>query len=224
MKTVIEQNDKNADLALYEHFAGPTVTNIRMLIVCTALAIVSIILAALLAYTWQSVRHQRVVILQESSDGALDRVQYLDAGDHKPGEKELEYFAMLYVTETYSRVRSTIAEGFTNHLAFLPDDRRRAERVRAIQTKWIENFIQNFDPEIRVEITKVRFAGGGQNRIAVDFDKHFAVNGRPDPTHDEKWTVDLAYTVAPEELVSSDLTPVNPLGMIILEARESKGF
>jgi type IV secretory system VirB8-like protein len=223
MSVALEQNERNAARSYYEDFAGPVVTNTRLFIACVALSLCVITLAGLLAYAWHGLSHQKIVILQRSLDGSLDRAQYVDLGAYQPGEKEVEHFAYQYVVATYSRVRATLPADFANHLAFLPDDQRKSELAKEAQSKWIEAFGQSAEPEIRVNVLKVRY-GGAQNRISVDFEKRFSVNGRENQDSKESWTVELAYTIAPDSEISGDLIPVNPLGMTIVETREAKGF
>jgi type IV secretory pathway component VirB8 len=224
MSVATEVNESNATRGYYEIFAGPAVTSARMLIVVIALAITTITLAGLLAYTVWGVSHQKIVILQKAPDGALDRAQYVDMGKYVPGEREIEHFGYTYVVATYSRVRSTLAADFFNHLAFLPRVKRRQEMYLEQQNKWIEAFRKSYDPEVRVNVNKVRMVSGTQNTMVVDFEKHFFVNGREDSAKQENWSVELIYTLAPEAEISGDLVPVNPLGITIVEARETKAY
>lgn len=224
MSVATEVNESNATRSYYEIFAGPAVTSARMLIVVIALTITTITLAGLLAYTVWGVSHQKIVILQKAPDGALDRAQYVDMGKYVPGEKEIEHFGYTYVVATYSRVRATLAADFFNHLAFLPRRTRRQELDLEQQNKWIEAFQKNYDAEVRVNVNKVRMVSGAQNTMVVDFEKKFFINGRENGDKRENWSVELIYILAPDSEISGDLVPVNPLGITIMEARETKGL
>lgn len=220
---VSEQNERNAARDYYENWAGPVVTNTRLFVACMALSVVCLLLGGLLVDASYNATHQKIVILQRSADGALDRAQYVDMGAYQPGEKEIEHFGYKYVVATYSRVRATLASDFVSHLAFLPSEQRRTELANETQTKWIEGFVRSFDPEVRINVVKVRYGGGASHRMSVDFEKRFSLAGR-ETQHAENWTVEMVFGLSPDGDISGDLIPVNPLGMTITEARESKGF
>jgi type IV secretory pathway component VirB8 len=106
----------------------------------------------------------------------------------------------------------------------MPRVERRQEVYLEQQTRWIEAFRKSYDPEVRVNVNKVRMVSGTQNTMVVDFEKHFFVNGREDSAKQENWSVELIYTLAPEAEINGDLVPVNPLGITIVEARETKAY
>lgn len=226
MPVEADPNVTNAARRHYELYAGPMVTNARMFIISILLGMAALVQAIVLASLWESARHQRIIILQKASTGALDHVEYVNAGAYQPGQKSIEYFAYAYVVATYSRVRATLPADFTNHLAFLSEEIRNREKNEQQRNKWIEAFQQNGDPEVRVTVKKIRFGGTDHSpyRLSVDFEKRFTVNGQVDQDKTENWTTDLIYILTPEGEVSNDLIPVNPLGMTIIESRESKGF
>ena len=179
------------------------------------------------ASSWKAAKHQRLLVLAPSGNGSLVPVDSVDASAYRPQQKVIEYFAISFVAKYYSRIRYTIGQDYLDSLQFLDPDHRKSELAREKQTHWIEAF-QNDPtaPEIRITVTKIRFGNcqGTECQLSVDFDKHFVVHGVEQADKTENWTADIAYTVSPSDLIDNDLVPVNPIGIVLGEIREAKGF
>lgn len=192
-----------------------------------ALGLVAVlILGGVLAHAWKRAEHQRILVLTPSEGGSLDPVRYVDADRYRPGQKTVDHFALVFVKKYYSRIRYTIAQDYPDSLEFLAPALRQIKLAEVNQTHWIQDFEDSLDPEIRIVVTKVRHQEHqeGPAHVAVDFEKHFYLNGREQTDKVENWTVDLPYVLLPDSEISNDLIPVNPIGLSIGNLIESKGF
>jgi 5-hydroxyisourate hydrolase-like protein (transthyretin family) len=93
---------------------------------------------------------------------------------------------------------------------------------QAQQTQWLANFETSADPEVRIEVKKVRLEKG---TITIDFEKHFYLAGREVAGRTESWTSQVAYTLTTVDQITTGMIPSNPIGLKITALPlETKGF
>jgi hypothetical protein len=217
-------NLENARKRHHEYYAPALSHNAWLRLFCALLCAALIASAAVTAKLWREASHARLIVLNASPTGRLDPVNYVDISGYHPGEKTIRYFAMQWATEYYSRVRYSLAADSPNSWKFLSRDLAQKEIEREDRTRWIEAFQTGADPEIRVTVTNVRLGDWSRQpyHLSVDFRKDFYRVAQFDKS--ENWTAEITYTLEPENQVSNDLVPVNPLGISIGEIREYQGF
>jgi hypothetical protein len=179
------------------------------------------------AQVWRKAEHQRIIVLATSeSSGNFDRLQYVELAGYQPGEKTLEHFAFLFVTDYYSRIRYSLAHDFSEASWFLSPEKVKERNTKEESTHWIEAFLKSADLEIHIKIGKVRTGGCSRYpcHMSVDFEKHYFSAGREREDMQETWTAELSYSLMPEPDVTTDMIPVNPIGLTVGEIRESRGF
>jgi type IV secretory pathway component VirB8 len=225
---MIDLNKENAARLYYEPEARFLVSLQWTRLIAVAEGVALVIALLIIVSLVKQLRHQQIKFLASSSNGAYVPVSYLDASANRPSQKNLEYFALQFVTKHYSRIRYTIAQDYLDSLQFLDPTHKKAELAREKQEHWIEAFRNTpTTPEIRIVPTKIRFGNcsqAGMCQISVDFDKHFILNGIDQKDKTEDWTADMMYTLLPPDSIDNDMVPVNPIGLSLGDIRESKGF
>lgn len=222
-----DTNYENARRAHHEYYAPALVRTFWLRAFCAGLIAVVLALALGTLRTSNQLRQQKVVVLQRAADGSFDRVQYVAMGDYRPDTKVIEHFAYVWATKYYTRVRSTIAEDYTDSLAFFSPGLIKELKREAEQSQWVQTFQNDLGmPESRVNVTKIRLESGvAPWRMSVDFDKRFYMNGRELQGKTENWTAQIVYTIEPIDHVGNDMIPINPIGLRILARPvETKAF
>jgi hypothetical protein len=215
-------NLENAKRTHHEYYAPALVNAWWLRVFCTVLTLAVLVLAVGSLRTAKQVAKQRVIVLASARDGSFDRVEYVNMGDYQPGDKVIEHFAYVWAVKYYSRVRSTIADDWTNGLKFFSAPMVTQLKTDAERSQWIQAFQQSSDPEVRIDVKKVRLEKGS---ITIDFDKHFYLAGQEVMGRVENWTSQISYALTPVNEVTNGMIPVNPIGLKITALpMETKGF
>jgi hypothetical protein len=215
-------NLENAKRTHHEYYAPALVNAWLLRVFCVVLTLAVLVLAIGSLRTAKQVAKQRVIVLSSARDGSFDRVEYVNMGDYQPGDKVIEHFAYVWAVKYYSRVRSTIADDWTNSLKFFSAPMVTQLKTEAERSQWIQAFQQSSDPEVRIDIKKVRLEKGS---ITIDFDKHFYLAGQEVMGRVENWTSQISYALTPVNEVTNGMIPVNPIGLKITALpMETKGF
>ena len=189
---------------------------------CAGLIVALILLGLGTLRTAKQLKKEKILVVAPARDGSFDRVQYVNMADYQPDEKVIEHFAYVWAVKYYSRNRATIAEDYPESLKFFSPAMVTALRSEAEQSQWLETYQQSSDPEVRIDIKKIRLEQGS---ITIDFDKHFYLTGREVIGKAENWTVQVPYTLTPVDQVSTGMIPSNPIGLkITARPLETKGF
>jgi hypothetical protein len=215
-------NLENAKRTHHEYYAPALVNAWWLRVFCVVLTLAVLVLAIGSLRTAKQVAKQRVIVLSSARDGSFDRVEYVNMGDYQPGDKVIEHFAYVWAVKYYSRVRSTIADDWTNSLKFFSAPMVTQLKTEAERSQWIQAFQQSSDPEVRIDVKKVRLEKGS---ITIDFDKHFYLAGQEVMGRVENWTSQISYALTPVNEVTNGMIPVNPIGLKITALpMETKGF
>jgi len=219
-------NFENARRTHHEYYASALVNAWWLRVFCAGLIATVIVLAVGNLRTAKQISKQRVIVLTEGRDGSFDRAAYVNMADYQPSDKVIQHFAYVWAVKYYSRVRATIADDWTESLKFVSTAMVTTLKTEAERSQWIQAFQQSSDPEVRIEVKKVRL----ENRtITIDFDKHFYLAGQEvmgrSGGYVENWTSQIPYTLTPVAEVTTGMIPVNPIGLkITTRPLETKGF
>jgi len=215
-------NFENARRAHHEYYAPALVNAWWLRLFCAGL-IVALILPGLGSLrTAKQLQKEKILVVAPAQDGSFDRVQYVNMADYQPTDRVVEHFAYVWAVKYYSRSRATLATDYPESLQFFSADMVTLLKNQAQQTQWLANFETSADPEVRIEVKKVRLEKGA---ITIDFEKHFYLAGREVAGRTENWTSQVAYTLTPVDQITTGIIPSNPIGLkIIALPLETKGF
>jgi hypothetical protein len=215
-------NFENARRTHHEYYAPALVNAWWLRVFCAGLILAVLVLAVGSLRTAKQIAKQRVIVLSAARDGSFDQTQYVNIADYQPSDKVIEHFAYVWAVKYYSRVRATIADDWTESLKFFSTPMVSELKTEAERSQWIQAFQQSSDPEVRIEVKKVRLEKGA---ITIDFDKHFYLAGQEVMGKAENWTSQIPYTLTPVAEVTTGMIPVNPIGLkITTRPLETKGF
>jgi hypothetical protein len=221
----MKQPDINLDNARRTHheYYAPALVNawwLRLFCGCLLAAVILLGLGNL--RTANQLKREKILVLAPAQDGSFDRVAYVNMADYQPTDRVVEHFAYVWAVKYYNRVRATIAQDYPESLQFFSPDMVRTLRSQAEQSQWLETFESSADPEVRIQVQKIRLEKGV---ITIDFQKHFYLAGREVADHVENWTSQISYTLAPIDQITTGMIPSNPIGLKITALPlETKGF
>lgn len=217
-------NYENAKRQQHEYFAPALRENGFLRVISLASTAGLILLGLQQAHTSKLASKKEVIVLQASQDGSLDRVQYVNMGQYRPGEKTVEHFAIQWLIANYSRIRAKLAEDQINALRFFSPELVKAHKLNADQTGWITAFLQQpGEPEVGIRVKKLRWEN--DSSLSLDFEKHFLLNGRELTDKMESWTTRISFTLLPDDQILNSMIETNPIGLqIVSEPRETKGL
>lgn len=215
-------NLENARRVHHEYYAPALVSAWWLRLFCCGLIVALILLGLGTLRTAKQLRKEKILVVAAGRDGSFDAVQYVTMADYQPTDKVVEHFAYVWTVKYYSRIRASIVEDYTESLQFFSPDMVRTLKSEAEQSQWLEQFQASSDPEIRIEVKKVRLEKGA---ITIDFDKRFYLFGHEVAGKTENWTTQVRYTLTPVEQITTGMIPSNPIGLkITAPPLETKGF
>jgi hypothetical protein len=215
-------NLENARRVHHEYYAPVLVSAWWLRLFCSALIVAVIVLGFGNLRTAKQLRKEKILVVAPARDGSFDGVQYVSMADYQPTDKVVEHFAYVWAVKYYSRIRASISEDYPESLKFFSPDMVRTLKSEADQSQWLQQFEASSDPEIRIEVKKVRLERG---TITIDFDKHFYLFGHEVAGKVESWTTQISYALTPIEQITSGMIPANPIGLKITALPlETKGF
>jgi hypothetical protein len=215
-------NFENARRTHHEYYAPALVNAWWLRLFCAGLIVALIVLGLGNLRTAKQLRKEKILVVAPAQDGSFDRVQYVNMADYQPTDRVVEHFAYVWAVKYYSRNRATITSDYPESLKFFSADMVTLLRNQAQQSQWLEAFQSSADPEVRVEVKKVRLEKG---TITIDFEKHFTLAGREVAGRTENWTTQVSYTLSPVDEITTGMIPSNPIGLRITALPlETKGF
>ena len=217
-----EINLENARRVHHEYYAPALVSAWWLRLFCSGLIVALIVLGLGNLRTAKQLRKEKILVVATAHDGSFDAVQYVTMADYQPTDKVIEHFAYVWAVKYYSRNRASIAEDYPESLNFFAPDMVRTLKSEAEQSQWLQQFETSSEPEIRIDVKKVRLEKGS---ITIDFEKHFYLFGREVAGKAESWTTQVRYTLTPVEQITTGMIPSNPIGLKITALPlETKGF
>jgi hypothetical protein len=215
-------NFENARRAHHEYYAPALVNAWWLRLFCAGLIVALIVLGLGTLRTAKQLKKEKILVVAPAQDGSFDRVQYVNMADYQPTDRVVEHFAYVWAVKYYSRSRATLATDYPESLQFFSADMVTLLKNQAQQTQWLANFETSADPEVRIEVKKVRLEKG---TITIDFEKHFYLTGREVAGRTENWTSQVTYTLTPVDQITTGMIPSNPIGLKITALPlETKGF
>lgn len=215
-------NFKNARRTHHEYYAPALVNAWWLRLFCAGLIVALIVVGFGSLRLAKQLRKEKILVVAPAHDGSFDRVEYVNMADYQPTDRVVEHFAYVWAVKYYSRIHASIAEDYPDSLKFFSADMVTMLRNQAQQSQWVEQFQQSPDPDVRIEVKKVRLEKG---TITIDFDKHFYLSGREVTGKVESWTSQITYTLTPIDQITTGMIPSNPIGLKITALPlETKGF
>jgi hypothetical protein len=215
-------NFENARRAHHEYYAPALVNGWWLRLFCAGLIVALILLGLGTLRTAKQLKTEKILVVAPAQDGSFDRVQYVNMADYQPTDRVVEHFAYVWAVKYYSRSRATLATDYPESLQFFSADMVTLLKNQAQQTQWLANFETSADPEVRIEVKKVRLEKG---TITIDFEKHFYLTGPEVAGRTENWTSQVTYTLTPVDQITTGMIPSNPIGLKITTLPlETKGF
>jgi type IV secretory pathway component VirB8 len=215
-------NFENARRTHHEYYAPALVNAWWLRLFCAGLVVALIVLGLGSLRLAKQLKREKILVVASAHDGSFDRVEYVNMADYQPTDRVVEHFAYVWAVKYYSRNRATIAEDYPESLKFFSSDLVALLKAQAEQSQWLVNFQSAADPEIRIQVKKVRLEKGA---ITIDFEKHFSLAGREVSGQTENWTTQVSYTLTPIDQITTGMIPSNPIGLKITALPlETKGF
>lgn len=141
---------------------------------------------------------------------------------YKPSEQVLKHFLLTFATKHYARLRATVQRDFADSLYFLDQNLANQILDQERRTKSIEKFLAEHGEEIDIHVSNVAVEET-QNQVyraVVDYERIYLRERREERR--ERYLG--RFTFVMKDVVPVRLTPVNPLGLIILNMSENRAF